>query len=157
MIVAPHEIDENTLSQIEKRLKLSSVRYSRLSSTDSPILILDTIGMLSSVYRYAAISYVGGAFGKGLHNTMEAAVYGVPVLFGNRKYKKFREAVELVERGGGITVGDANELLSEVRRLVEHDDQRERAGEAAAEYVLGNRGATQKIIQSLKNIFTTTA
>ncbi len=159
IIIAPHEIGEANLRQIESRFYRISVRYTQLDSETSQkaVLILDTIGMLSSVYNYAQLAYVGGAFGKGLHNTMEAAVYGIPVLFGNRNYQKFREASDLIARDAAFPVKDRLELRDKIQRLMEQPNLYKQAGAAAADYVRSNRGATKKIIEHLKTIFTTTA
>ncbi len=99
LIIAPHVIDENHLVEIISKLKRPSVRYTRADEKNVlkvDCLIIDCFGLLSSIYRYGEIAYIGGGFGVGIHNTLEAAVYGIPVIFGP-KYQKFMEAVQLLE------------------------------------------------------------
>ena len=110
LIIAPHEINKEHISQLIRSISRRSVvfRTSRpsrsltVTTQNSNILIIDNIGMLSRLYKYAYITYVGGGFGKGIHNTLEAAVYGKPVLFGPA-YQKFNEAIELVANGGAVS------------------------------------------------------
>jgi 3-deoxy-D-manno-octulosonic-acid transferase len=88
-IIAPHEIHENQIQNLQRALTVRSVRFSEAESNpveDASVLIIDNVGMLSRLYRYGEFAYVGGAFGKGLHNILEAACYGIPILFGNRSY-----------------------------------------------------------------------
>ena len=155
-IVAPHEIGEDRMREIE-RLFRHSVRYSVLEKGGSPVkgggswpepnvLIIDNIGMLSRLYRYATIAYVGGGFGDdGVHNVLEAAVYGKPVMFGP-VIEKYIEAVELVEWGGGLIIDSALEAEKVFNRLLKNPEEIREAGAAARDYVYSKRGATEKII-----------
>jgi len=153
-IIAPHEIEEERLRDAEKLFK-NSVRYSSvLSSGRIPdhcnVLLMDNIGMLSRLYAYGFITYVGGGFGSdGVHNVLEAAVYGKPVLFGP-VYEKYIEAIELVECGAGIPIDNALELEQEINLLMNDAAGYEEACLAAKNYVLGKKGATEKITRYIQ-------
>lgn len=156
MIVAPHEITEKHISDI-KQLFPGAICYSELPadrSSQSSILIIDNIGMLSSLYKYAHISYVGGGLkSNGVHNVLEAAVYNKIVLFGPF-YEKYSEAVQLVQSGGGLSFNDIKKDGSMLRQLIEAllTDQKEYTyrSKAAGEFVYSNKGATQKVIQFIQ-------
>lgn len=155
-IIAPHEIDEAHLKDIEK-LFHHSIRYSVLTgaakspasnpqSSVANTLIIDNIGMLASLYQYATVAYIGGGFGNdGVHNVLEAAVYGKPVVFGP-VYEKFIEAVELVDTGGAFCIENALELEETLQWLLGNDADYNKAAKAAGNYVYANAGATQKIM-----------
>lgn len=155
IIIAPHEIHEEHLLAIE-RLFPDAVRFSTLrsnidqSATYRPagkILLVDNIGMLSSLYGYGRVAYVGGGFGIGIHNTLEAATYGVPVIFGPN-YHKFEEAKGLIAEGGGFSVGDADGLIEAMGALID-ETKRRRAGAIAGRYVREHAGATDMIVRHL--------
>ncbi len=158
-IIAPHEIDEEHLKDIEK-LFHHTIRYSRLQAAglsgvpDAPaggrpspnVLIIDNIGLLSRLYKYATVAYIGGGFGNdGVHNVLEAAVYGKPVVFGP-VYEKFAEAVELVDSGGAFDIDNALELESKLQELINNESVLQKAGRAAGDYVYANKGASGKIM-----------
>jgi len=159
-IIAPHEIDEQHLKDIEK-LFHHAVRYSALiaspaqalqiqrepSTAAAPnTLIVDNIGMLSKLYKYATVAYVGGGFGDdGVHNVLEAAVYSKPVIFGP-VFEKFREAVGLIDAGGAFCIENALELEENLQALLSNDEEYKMASVAAGNYVYANKGATQKIL-----------
>jgi 3-deoxy-D-manno-octulosonic-acid transferase len=149
IIIAPHEIHSAHLEQL-KLLFPQSVFYSELKTGNGQpatgnSLIIDNIGMLSRLYHYATIAYVGGGFGKGIHNTLEAAVHGKPVIFGPN-HKKFREAVDLVESGAGICINNDKELQTCLQKLLnDKEDLYKRSG-CAAEYVNRHKGASEKIM-----------
>ena len=150
LIVAPHLINEEHLKQIESKLKRPFIRYSQAQVGDVNILnydclIIDNFGLLSSIYRYGQIAYIGGGFGAGIHNLPEAAVYGIPVIFGPN-HKKFLEAKELLKSGGGFTISDEPELNKVLKDFVTSPEDLEIAGEAAANYIYKSAGATQKIV-----------
>lgn len=159
-IIAPHEIDEEHLKDIEK-LFHHSIRYSALThseenpaphakSTTPNTLIIDNIGMLASLYQYAAIAYIGGGFGNdGVHNVLEAAVYGKPVVFGP-VYEKFVEAAELVELGGAFSIENALELEETLQWLLKNTADYEKAARASRNFVYANGGATQKIMDCIQ-------
>lgn len=152
-IIAPHEIEEEHLKDIEK-LFHRSVRFSTWvngneanAQIEMPTtLIIDNIGMLAQLYQYATIAYVGGGFGNdGVHNVLEAAVYGRPVVFGP-VYEKFAEAVELVDAGAAFDIENALELEDTLQTLLQKGTAYETACKAARNYVLANKGATQQIL-----------
>jgi 3-deoxy-D-manno-octulosonic-acid transferase len=147
-IIAPHEVYEGHLRSIEKLFK-GSTRYSSLlkgeASANGHVLIIDNIGMLSRLYHYADITYIGGGFGSGIHNILEAAVYGKPVIFGP-EYGKFREAVDMLEMGAAFTVSSALELEKTASALFQNEALRHEAAEKAIQYVRSRSGATAKIM-----------
>lgn len=152
LIIAPHEIGEDHIAQLEKAFP-GAVRYSLLkdnqqNSGNADVLIIDNIGMLSKLYHYSWISYIGGGFGKGIHNTLEAAVYGKPVLFGP-KYGKFREAVDLVQNGGAFAIVNEASCIEIIKKLRDINEY-EKACKASGNYVAENRGATGTILQFIQ-------
>lgn len=149
-IIAPHEIGEGHIQSILNKCKKKVARYTLVETnlSDYDVLIIDCIGLLSSIYRYGCIAYIGGGFGVGIHNTLEAAVYGIPVIFGP-KYKKFNEAVKLIEQGGGFSISNGTELKELLDSLFQAPAIRETAGQKALEYVNSQLGATQIISQEL--------
>jgi 3-deoxy-D-manno-octulosonic-acid transferase len=147
LILVPHEIHAAHIMGISKLLDGKFVRFTEANTTNihtTNCLVVDTIGMLSSIYRYANVAYIGGGFGTGIHNTLEAAVYGVPVLFGPN-YLKFREACELIAVGGAFAVTNPTILGAQLDRLFT-DKQ---AGKIAGEYVKQNTGSTKLILELL--------
>jgi 3-deoxy-D-manno-octulosonic-acid transferase len=148
-IIAPHELSESFLKEIENSLQVTSIRYSQANENvgDASVLIIDNIGMLSKLYRYGEFAYIGGAFGKGLHNILEAACYGIPIFFGNRNYQKFQEANDLIMRGGAFEVNDYSELKSKYEMMMNRPENFLLACEVTKSYVEENLGATQKIIK----------
>lgn len=153
LILVPHEIHESHLAGISKLLP-DSRRYTQLGAADfSTIrcLVIDTIGILSSVYQYASIAYIGGGFGVGIHNTLEAAVWNVPVVFGPN-YLKFREARELIAVGGGVSISGYSELCEQFDSLLEAKTTEDiTPGARAGNYVRANTGATSLITDQLTN------
>jgi 3-deoxy-D-manno-octulosonic-acid transferase len=148
-IIAPHEISETTLADIERQLTVRTIRYSQAAGKnleDYSVLLIDNIGMLSRLYRYGEFAYIGGAFGKGLHNILEAACYGVPILFGNQQYEKFQEAVDLINLGGAFEVGSYVDLKTKYEML-NIPENFLLACEVTRQYVQENLGATEKIMQ----------
>lgn len=152
-IIAPHEIDQQNLHDVKKSFP-SAILYSEweksshdiLNTGNNNCLIIDNIGMLSRLYYYATIAYVGGGFGSdGLHNILEAAVYGKPVIFGP-EYEKNFEAVELIRCGGALSIENALELEGVLNKLLNNAEELKALGEAAKSYVYENRGATEKIM-----------
>lgn len=145
-IIAPHEISESFLTTIEKSLMVSVVRYSSAGDNveDRSVLLIDNVGLLARLYRYGEFAYVGGAFGKGLHNILEPACYGIPIFFGNKNYEKFQEAVDLINRGGAFKINDYHELKA-TYELVNEPQTFLLACEVTRQYVEENLGATRKI------------
>lgn len=146
-IIAPHEMEEGFIDDIIKSLIVKAVRYSQSDARfeDYSVLVIDNIGMLSFLYRYGEFAYVGGGLGKGLHNILEAACFGVPIFFGNKNYQKFQEAVDLIDQGGGFAVGDFVELKSCYERVSEPGNYQV-ACNASKNYVEMNLGATRKVM-----------
>lgn len=149
VIIAPHEIHDDEIERWRGQLKGKAIRYSEAAKqtnrqTDklANALIIDNIGMLSSLYQYGEFAYIGGGFGKGLHNTLEAATFGVPVFFGPN-YRKFQEAVELIEEGGAFSVVGTDELKTAFERQYQ---DRIKAARISANYVQRNVGATAKVM-----------
>lgn len=148
LVLVPHEIDQKHLHEIFQCFEGRYFRYTEATDKnlhDCRILLVDTIGVLSSIYRYGHVAYIGGGFGVSIHNTLEAAVYGMPVVFGP-KWQKFREARGLLDAGAAITVSDYRELMDAMDMAFL---QRDEMGERAAEYVKSECGATKMIYQSL--------
>jgi 3-deoxy-D-manno-octulosonic-acid transferase len=151
LIIAPHEIDESHLTEIEKKLSRPSQRYSGLTDTDTvnaDCMIIDCFGLLASVYRYADIGYIGGGFGDGIHNLPEAAVYGIPVIFGPN-FIKFREAHDLIATGGGFTIKNRDEFNKLMESFINEPELREKAGKEAKNYIFSNSGATNTILNHI--------
>jgi 3-deoxy-D-manno-octulosonic-acid transferase len=145
LVIAPHETDEATIIAVENYFS-GTVRYSAFEQQPADVLIIDNIGMLSRLYYYASITYVGGAMtAAGVHNVLEAAVYGKPVLFGPF-YKKYSEAVGLVQAGGAFSFTDANGLKECLQLLITDQEVCKKAGLAANAFVEGQRGSTEKIL-----------
>ena len=147
-IIAPHEIDKENIRDVKKEFP-NAVLYSELSIgtglKNANCLIIDNVGMLSRLYRYAYVAYVGGGFGEdGVHNILEAAVYGKPVIFGPI-YDKFIEADELIAEGGAISISNALELEKVLNRLLNHEPEYKWRSDVAAKFVEIKAGATQKI------------
>lgn len=151
LIIAPHVIDENHLVEIISKLKRPYVRYTRADERNvgkADCLIIDCFGLLSSIYRYGEIAYIGGGFGVGIHNTLEAAVYGIPVVIGP-KYQKFMEAVQLVDAKGAFSIKDYDELKALFDRLLGDEMFLRESGTNAGYYVTSNAGATDKILSMI--------
>lgn len=148
-IIAPHEISESTVAMLERSLQVRSIRFSMAATApleDYQVLIIDNVGMLSRLYRYGEFAFIGGAFGKGLHNILEAACYGVPIFFGNKNYGKFQEAIDLINRGGAFEVADYPDFKSKYEML-NTPESFLLACEVTRQYVEENLGATEKIMK----------
>lgn len=147
MIIVPHEVHKTHLYDVFKLLQGNFVRYSEATDTNihtSNRLVIDAIGLLSSIYQYANVAYIGGGFGVGIHNTLEAAVYDVPVVFGPN-WQKFREAQGLIECGGATSIQNYEELKTAFDKLIDNDQ----AAKAAGDYVRQNTGATDMVLKAL--------
>jgi len=149
-IFAPHEIDGENISRIEKMFSIKCVRFSefKIEDADARVMIIDNIGMLSSAYRYAYIAEVGGGFGKGIHNVLEPACWGIPVLFGPG-HKKFSEAVGLLKAGGAGTFTNFNEFEAILDRWTKDEDLYKRAADSAGQFVINHSGATARIMKEI--------
>lgn len=151
LIIAPHVVSEDHLRSIEEKLNRKTIRYSTASAESASAaecLIVDCFGLLSSIYHYGTVAYVGGGFGAGIHNVLEAAVWGVPVIFGPEN-KHFQEAQELIAAQGGLEITDPRTFDAVMGRLTHDNDFRARSGGQAQEYVKGKAGAMRRIMESI--------
>jgi len=153
LIIAPHVIDEDHLQQIEQKLEGRKVaRYTQMTNGAhgaDEILIIDCFGLLSSIYHYGDVAYVGGGFGVSIHNTVEAAVWGVPVIFGPNN-QKFQEAQELKACGGGMEISGYDDFARLMDRFAQDANYLQQSGCAAGDYVKGKSGAAAKILAATK-------
>lgn len=147
-ILAPHEINEKKLIRMIELIEHPTVRFTdndKSGYQNAKVLIVDTIGHLSSLYRYGKIAYIGGGFGKGIHNILEAATYGLPVVFGP-KYQKFMEAVDMIERKAAFSINNYDELKSILDHLSNGEQFLSECSMRARSYIESNLGATKTII-----------
>jgi 3-deoxy-D-manno-octulosonic-acid transferase len=152
LILVPHEPTIEHLEELETDLggKTSSIRFSGLNDYNvEHVIIVDSIGILSTLYKYAHVAYIGGSFKQNVHNVLEAAVYGIPVVYGP-KHRNSQEAVKLAERGGGFVVENEKSLYRVLRELLENDERRKKAGARAGDLVKENIGATERFLKHLK-------
>lgn len=147
LLIVPHEISAGHISELKKRFP-DAVAWSDNPRNVARVLILDHMGLLSRVYRYADIAYIGGGFGAGIHNVLEPAVFGCPVIFGPR-HEKFDEAKGLISAGGAFAAGGQEAFDDIVSELVSMSPFREKAGRIAGAFVRENRGASAKILDVL--------
>jgi 3-deoxy-D-manno-octulosonic-acid transferase len=152
VIIAPHDISEHRLTTIEKIVNEQTVRYSRLQNQKDKcrVLILDTIGDLSSIYQYADVVHIGNGFGKGIHNILEPVVFYKPVVFGPN-FKHFPEAVTLVDMGGAFAIKNFSDYKQILDELFQHPQFREKASIHCKEYIEQNQGATKIIIDRVSD------
>ncbi|MDR4987443.1 MAG: glycosyltransferase N-terminal domain-containing protein [Bacteroidales bacterium] len=146
-IIAPHEVHEDRIRQLEQLAPGNTVRHSQwIKNPDARarLMIIDGIGFLSHVYQYGHVAYIGGGFGDGIHNILEAATYGLPVFFGP-KYQKFAEARELLKRGGVYSVSNAETMRDLLRPIIEKEDELRRHAAICREFVESGRGAASII------------
>ena len=151
LIIAPHVIGESHLTEIMGKLRRPCVRYTQATpetAAAADCLIVDCFGLLSSIYRYGEMAYVGGGFGVGIHNVLEAAVYGVPVLFGPNN-QRFQEARQLLATGGSFEVTDAASFDSRMDRFLTDAAYLSDCGKRSGEYVHGRAGASDKVLQAV--------
>ncbi|MEN3038028.1 MAG: glycosyltransferase N-terminal domain-containing protein [Candidatus Kryptonium sp.] len=150
-IIVPHEPTEENIRKIEEELanKISFIRFSAIENyTDQKVIIVDAVGYLMSLYAYADVAYVGGSFKQGIHNVLEPATYGIPVIYGP-KINNSPEAQNLAKIGGGFVVKDKKEFYKTLRKLLSDEKFRIESGKRSFELVSSNLGATDKIIQFL--------
>ena len=151
LIIAPHEVDRDHIDQIMDRCTLPAIRYSEATIENvrgKKVLVIDNIGMLSSLYRHADVALIGGGFGRGIHNILEAATFGKPILFGPN-YKKFKEARDLVSRRGAMVIKSQIVLNKLLEEWLNEDPEWSRRGQTCAEYVNEMQGATTIILEHL--------
>ncbi len=150
-IIAPHEIDGTHILRLENSIQKKSIRFSEIKNNpvaDYQVLIIDNIGMLSSLYRYGKVAYIGGGFGKGIHNILEAAAFGLPVIFGPN-HNKFQEALDLVNQGGAFAISDFNSIKILLDTLFTDRKFLIESGQIAENFVKQNVGATDKILSHM--------
>ena len=155
-IIAPHNIKPGSIAELETSIRKKTILFTETDKkklSDYQVLIINTIGLLSKIYKYADVVYVGGGFGVGIHNILEPATFSVPVLIGPN-FKKFKEANDLVDLGACFVVNDYEGLSERLSELFVNEEQRIGAGKLAGEYVLNNVGATQIIMNYLSNIIS---
>ncbi len=150
-IVAPHEIHHAHLQKITNLFGPTSLLFSKANEENiqkCQVLIIDSIGMLSSIYKYGEIAYIGGGFGRGIHNTLEAATYGIPVVFGPN-FHRFKEAVDLIQLNAGFNINDQLSFNQTINNLWMDEEFRKKAGRSSLKYVDSMKGGTQKIMENL--------
>lgn len=151
MIVAPHEPTELHLEKIENEFtgKIKTIRFSHLNNySDERIIIVDSIGILLTLYTYADVAFVGGSFKQNVHNVLEAAVYGIPVIIGPKIHNS-QEAIQLAKIGGGVVVNNKKQMYRTLRTLMSNDEIRKSKGKVSFEFVKANLGATEKILKEI--------
>jgi 3-deoxy-D-manno-octulosonic-acid transferase len=152
-IIAPHEVSAANMNRLIQLLKNPSVLFSNIKEPEAgryQTLIIDSVGILSSLYRYGSLAYIGGGFGVGIHNILEAATFGLPVVFGPN-YKKFKEAVDLKSLGGAFPIADFDELEAVFNSLLHSPSELEKASLMNKKYVAKNVGSTKLIIKKVFN------
>ncbi|TDE12941.1 3-deoxy-D-manno-octulosonic acid transferase [Dyadobacter psychrotolerans] len=156
VIIAPHEIKADEIENWRKQLSGSSVLYSVYKETNGEesfdYLFIDNIGMLSSLYRYGNMAFIGGSFGSGLHNILEAATFGLPVIFGNKGYHKFQEAVDLVKLGGAKIVSNSTEIVALLENWMIDAELLSAEGAVSRRYVEERKGATEKVMKEVRKL-----
>ncbi|MCF8372069.1 MAG: 3-deoxy-D-manno-octulosonic acid transferase [Bacteroidales bacterium] len=153
LVIAPHEIHPSNVARIQK-LFGDTILYSEASDIDlskARVMIIDNIGLLSSIYQYGEIAYVGGAFKTGLHNVLEPACFSMPVLFGP-EYSKFQEAIQLVEIGAAIPAGNYEELKSQLNGLLSNPKHLTELSIKAGKFIDDNKGATDMILEKTREL-----
>ena len=153
IIIAPHEVSKQSIENLEKRIGVPYTKWSNFdekNDTHKKVLIVDTIGQLAKIYRYAKFAYVGGGMKKsGLHNTLEPAAYGIPVVIG-KYFGKFQEAVLLEKKGGISSVQSANEFEKISKKFINDKKWVEQIGKINKDFVMSGKGASQRIIETIK-------
>jgi len=149
-IIAPHQISEQNIKNVEKRFRIKSQRLSKIETLnpDTRLIIIDSIGILSKLYRYANVAYIGGGFGKGIHNILEAVVYEIPVVFGPN-YKKFNEAVQLIKNEVAFSINNSKEYRNIMNVLISDVNMVEKCEINANSYINNSFGSTHKIFDNL--------
>src|SRR5690554_6406864 len=151
-IIAPHNIKEEEINQLIQKIHKKVIRYTNYKEEDLPnvdVFVIDTIGILTQIYAYADIAYVGGAFRTGLHNILEPATYGTPVIIGP-EYEKFQEAKDLVALGSCLVVNNSVELTHTFNQLIADVIYRKDLGKKNREFILKNKNATQMIMDFIE-------
>jgi 3-deoxy-D-manno-octulosonic-acid transferase len=153
-LIAPHEVSEERVMELQRTIPIPSIRFSGLTASQeqvSDVLVIDRIGFLAHLYQYAEIAYIGGGFGRGIHNILEAAAFGKPVLFGPN-YLKFREATDLIARGAAFSITSGEEALAVVNDLLTNRERYRQCAANCKSYVEEHTGATEIILLKFKEI-----
>lgn len=153
LIMAPHEVHKAHISEITAKLKVPYLLYSEIAITelnDKKVLIIDCIGILSHVYQYGCIGYIGGGFGEGIHNIQEPATFGIPVIFGPKNSNKFRETIDLVKEGGAFCINNGDDLMNIIQNFISNPETLRKSSEISKNYIKRNVGATEKILEQIK-------
>jgi 3-deoxy-D-manno-octulosonic-acid transferase len=153
VVFAPHEVTPANMNRLEQLLKTSHIRLSKAGENEIDryqVLIIDSIGLLSSLYQYGNVAYIGGGFGVGIHNILEAATFGLPVIFGP-KYEKFKEAVDLKNLGGGFPIQNFEQLESKLNDFLTDNSKLAEASKVCKNYIEKNVGSTNLIIKKVFN------
>lgn len=152
-IIAPHNIKSNQMAHFANQLNKKSVLFSEKDDkilSEFEVFIVDTIGLLSKIYSYADIAYVGGAMGNtGLHNILEPAVFGVPIIIG-KNYKKFPEAFQMIANGGVLSIKNKEELQASLNRLLKNSEERIALGDLNSNFIASNKGAVFQIMSYIR-------
>jgi 3-deoxy-D-manno-octulosonic-acid transferase len=152
VVLVPHHVDEANIKRITELFGGDVALYTRGEDQElekSQVLVVDTIGMLTYLYRLADLTYIGDGFGAGIHSIMEPAAFGMPIFFGPN-YHSFQEAVDLVERKGAFAVKDPQELMDGIRRFADDERARQDVGQICREYIEEKRGATDRVMAGLR-------
>jgi 3-deoxy-D-manno-octulosonic-acid transferase len=152
-IIAPHEVAEERIHGLLSKLKGNAVRYSRASHEElnlTKVVIIDSIGMLSHLYQYCTVAYIGGGFGKGIHNILEAATFGKPIIFGPN-FSKFQEARDLIKAGGAFSIDNRIQFTEIVTKLFEDNIFYSSCSDTCHHYIIDNKGATERIMLKMKD------
>ncbi|MEA5099445.1 MAG: glycosyltransferase N-terminal domain-containing protein [Bacteroidales bacterium] len=157
LIIAPHQIHNSHIQQI-KSLFPNSIKYSEIENIDysnkdnlDNVLIIDSIGILSSLYKYATVAYIGGGFGVGIHNILEAATFAKPIIFGPN-YFKFKEAIDLIEKEGAFSFIESNKLVDVIDKLLEKEDYYKKSSDICSGYIEENIGACERILSKIEQL-----
>jgi 3-deoxy-D-manno-octulosonic-acid transferase len=150
-IIAPHEVHQERIAGLMLLLGAQGLRFSQANGKnmlEARVLVIDSIGILASLYRYAFISFVGGGFGVGIHNILEPAAFGVPVIFGPN-YKRFKEARDLIREGGAVSINSEEDLKTAFSRITDIPGERDIASGICTAYVTSHKGATNHILKHI--------
>jgi 3-deoxy-D-manno-octulosonic-acid transferase len=153
-IIAPHNIHLTDIEKLKAGIHKNVVLYSQINvqnANEAQVIIIDSIGLLSAAYAYAQVAYVGGGFGTGIHNVLEPATYGIPILIGP-KYQKFKEAVDLVNLGGCVEIKNELDLTQTLDLLAQNQNITKTKGQSSKHYVMNNMGASEKILDYIKDV-----
>jgi 3-deoxy-D-manno-octulosonic-acid transferase len=157
-IIAPHETNDDRITELMEQIPIASLRFSQATEnniSDINVLVIDSIGILSQVYRYADVAYVGGGFGNGIHNILEPAAFSVPIIIGPN-YKKFNEAVEMVNLSMAFTIDKFRQMNNKIIDLFFVKGSDDAIKRRIAEYMKSKKGATQQVVEGLEKLIATT-